>query len=101
VTTFAGCGIPGYEDGSAQNAQFNMPAKLVFDSARGVVFVSEQGDHIRVIDVHNRLCSTISIASFNSPNGLCWIPSRGVLAVADTFNHGVRILSFADLQPSA
>eukprot|EP00762_Andalucia_godoyi_P002083 ANDGO_02623.mRNA.1 hypothetical protein len=101
VSTFAGCGYAGHDDGPAQQAQFNMPIKLAYDSTRGVVFVTEAGDHIRVVDIYNRLVSTIQIAQFNVPAGICWIPSRHVLAVADTFNHGVRILSFADLQSPA
>lgn len=51
VTTIAGSGVRGYEDGSGDNAMFNQPIYMYMDS-KGVLYVADQSNHcIRKINI--------------------------------------------------
>jgi sugar lactone lactonase YvrE len=60
VTTLAGSGLPGNDDGSMDEASFNRPYALASDSA-GNLYVSDiDGYRIRKIDVGNGMVMTIA-----------------------------------------
>lgn len=101
VTTFAGDGLAGSDDGVASVASFDGPERLVIDSA-GNLYIPERGNHkIRKVDsagnvttfAGNGLAGTddgvASAASFNEPRGLA-IDSSGNLYVADLQNNKIR-----------
>ncbi len=100
VTTLAGNGIAGWQDGPGDSAQFNSPSDLCVDDS-GNVYVSDfQNQRIRKID-SNGYVSTIAgsgiagyldgnvNARFNYPRGICR-DANGNLFVADSWNHRIR-----------
>lgn len=55
VTTLAGCGESGYNDGHGKDAFFKSPYGLAVDNARGWLYIADYGNH-RIRSVW-RLCS--------------------------------------------
>jgi len=52
VTTFAGTGVAGFQDGPAQTSMFSSPSSVSIDSA-GNLYVADVGNHrIRLIDTN-------------------------------------------------
>lgn len=52
VTTFAGSGSSGFQDGNLSNASFNFPSKMAFDTIASILYISDVGNHaIRKIDL--------------------------------------------------
>jgi hypothetical protein len=109
VTTVAGDGGVGHQDGAAAQAQFNNPRNLVLLSD-GRVLVADYWNHrIRMLSADLQQVSTVAgdgegaqrdgaaaQAQFNGPAGLAVLPDGRVL-VADYNNNRIRVLS-ADLQ---
>jgi sugar lactone lactonase YvrE len=110
VTTLAGTGEPGYRDGPADQAQFDIPTGVAVD-AMGNVYVADTGNHcIRKIS-SDAVVSTV--AGDGSPGyadgpGLearFWYPmdvaiaAEGYLVVADFGNHRVREVTLASQAP--
>ena len=101
VTTFAGSGIQGKDDGTAQSATFNSPTGICTDN-EGNFFVADFENHlIRKID-SNGLVTTLAgsgepgyvdgfaaEAMFNGPRGIC-IDNEGNLYIGDSWNHRIR-----------
>ncbi|MCD9027758.1 gluconolaconase [Luteimonas sp. BDR2-5] len=108
VTTLAGTGQPGFEDGPAQRARFHGPVGVAVDAA-GQVFVADTwNDRIRVIrdgrvetlaggDGPGFFDGAGAQARFDTPTGLA-LDRDGRLLVADTGNHAVRVLDGADVR---
>lgn len=101
VTTFAGSGTKGFQNGPAATAKFNRPSGIAIDK-QGNVYVSDTNNHsIRKIDTLGNVSTFAGSgtsgfrdgsgtqAQFNSPNGLAF-DSAGILYVADTENHKIR-----------
>ncbi|WP_130734936.1 T9SS type A sorting domain-containing protein [Flavobacterium sp. J27] len=101
VTTFAGSGIAGFQDGMAVNAQFYYPAAMAID-ANDNLFIADYSNHrIRKITPSGMVSTiaglgsagatdgAISIAKFNGPTGLC-LDVSGNVYVADYGNHKIR-----------
>ncbi|HVP39690.1 MAG TPA: Ig-like domain-containing protein, partial [Candidatus Saccharimonadales bacterium] len=99
VSTAAGNGTPGTQDGAAAQASFNTPMGLAVDSL-GAVYVADLGNNrIRVLE--NGQVRTLAggspgyadgvgtAASFLSPTGVAVGPGRR-LYVADQGNHAIR-----------
>jgi hypothetical protein len=109
VSTVAGDGEEGHQDGAAAQAQFSKPAGFAL-LPDGRVLVVEQGNHrIRVLSADLRQVSTVAgdgeeghrdgaaaQAKFKGPAGLQLLPD-GRLLVLDCWNQRIRVLS-ADLQ---
>ena len=109
VTTVAGDGGVGHQDGAAAQAQFNNPRNLVLLSD-GRVLVADYWNHrIRMLSADLQQVSTVAgdgegaqrdgaaaQAQFNGPAGLAVLPDGRVL-VADYNNNRIRVLS-PDLQ---
>ncbi len=110
VSTLAGSGFSGNEDGSAQAAQFVMPAGLAEDAAGNLFIADAGGQRIRVLTSDNTVRTiagsgpllssglwsaggyrdgSVAIAQFNHPSGIA-IGSDGALYIADTLNHCIR-----------
>jgi sugar lactone lactonase YvrE len=104
VTTIAGAGSPGAQDGSAQSASFSDPFGIAVDR-RGNVIVADAGQNnrIRRITVDGKVQTIAGSAEgfadgvalqaqFNTPSGIV-IDPKGNIVIADTSNNRVRKLS--------
>lgn len=103
VSTYAGSGLQGADDGPVESARFNQPAGLAFD--RGVLYVADMGNNkIRSIG-SNGVVRTVTgsysnaaaagssdgaaaTATFNAPMGLACV--YDTLFVADAKNNKIR-----------
>ena len=100
VTTLAGNGVSGFNDGVFSNAQFSSPQGISV-SAAGSVLVADTGNHrIRVIDAGN--VTTLAgdgsegfldgpggNARFASPRGVA-LDGDGIAYISDSGNHRIR-----------
>lgn len=109
VTTVAGSGPVGYEnggyaDGAADSARFNYPLRIAVDKAGGILVVEVLGNRLRRIDTAGRV-STVAgdgvagfrdgpaaTARFNQPFGLALGPD-GAVYIADKVNDRIRKFS--------
>jgi sugar lactone lactonase YvrE len=103
VTTFAGTGIPGRNEGHRLRARFRAPEAIIFDKA-GTLFVADTGNHlIRKIDANGQVTTFVGSlpgfqngvgrnARFHEPAALAWHPN-GQLLVADRENHLIRAIA--------
>ena len=102
VTTFAGTGGGGSQDGPGTSATFNTPTGLAIDPA-GNLYVGDQGSHkVRKITPEGIVTTlagfgtsgvvdgTGTNARFNSPSGMVFDPITQNLYVADWFGHTIR-----------
>ena len=104
VTTFAGkAGVSGTENGTLQQATFNLPAALAFGPS-GDLFVAESGGNVVRRITSSGTVSTYagvagppgfadgpsSSARFSSPSGIAVDPRDGAVLVADTGNQIIR-----------
>jgi DNA-binding beta-propeller fold protein YncE len=101
VITLAGDGIPGLLNGPAAKARFNQPKGIAVLGAK--IYVADTENHcVRVIE--NGSVSTLAgdgtpgmvdglaeKARFHEPRGVA-VDSSGKLAVADSYNHRVRLI---------
>ena len=101
VSTFAGRGVQGFEDGAGAVAQFKYPYGIAVDRA-GVVYVADSyNQRIRKIlpdgtvstlagsDVRGFADGVGAAAQFSVPVGVA-VYRTGVVYVADTYNHRIR-----------
>ena len=109
VSTVAGNGIQGYQDGPASSAEFTNPNGIAFDPSNGNIFVADTlSCFIRLINVTSLTVSTIagsgfygyqdgpaSSAEFRNPNGIAFDPSNGNIFVADTFSNMIRLINMS------
>ncbi|WP_184550738.1 NHL repeat-containing protein [Mucilaginibacter sp. FT3.2] len=107
VSTLAGSGSAGYDDGTGIAASFNNPRGLVFD-ATGNLYVSDRGNNlIRKVTPAGVVTTfagsrastyadqaTATSAAFNRPSGIA-IDAAGNLFVADALNYSVRKITSA------
>jgi hypothetical protein len=101
VTTIGGNGSATYKNGTGTNSSFYYPEGIDV-AADGTVYVADTYNHrIRKIDTQNNVTlllgtgkqgyseGGINDASFYRPSGVA-VGDKGVLYVADTYNHKVR-----------
>ena len=104
VTTIAGSGSPGVEDGAALSASFSDPFGVAVDR-RGNVIVADggQSNRIRRVTVDGKVATIAGSsegfadgnalqAKFNTPSGIA-IDGGGNIVIADTANNRIRKLS--------
>jgi sugar lactone lactonase YvrE len=104
VTTLAGTGEPGYRDGPALTAQFDVPIGIAVDDEGNVYVVDSGASRIRLIGLDG-LVSTIAgsgvtgyadgpatAAAFWYPTDIAIGPD-GKLYVADWKNHRIRVVA--------
>jgi sugar lactone lactonase YvrE len=104
VTTLAGTGEPGYRDGPALTAQFDVPIGITVDG-EGNVYVVDSGAHrIRRISRDGVVSTVAGSGVAGYADGLAneaefWYPTDiaigadGQLYVADWKNHRIRIVT--------
>ena len=105
VSTYAGSGTSGSDDGSTTTASFADPTGLAL-AADGRLFVSDRSRHIiRVINANASIVSTYAgsgafsfaiddsttTATFSAPRGLA-LAADGRLFVADSVNNLIRVI---------
>lgn len=101
VSTYAGSGTGGYQDGALLSARINDVEGMVVDK-QGFLYLADRGNHcIRKIYPNSGIITlagsrattsyngTGILASFNRPHGLA-IDSQGNLYVGEFFGHRVR-----------
>jgi sugar lactone lactonase YvrE len=106
VSTLAGNGSPGAENGTGPAASFRYPIGVAAD-ASGNVYVADGDNHmIRKIDVSGQVSVVAgtgssgsadgmnTIATFNLPYGVA-VDATGNLYVADMLNHKIRKITAA------
>jgi sugar lactone lactonase YvrE len=104
VTTIAGNGSTGSDDGGASSAEFAAPEGVVVDT-HGNIFVA---DHVAIREISNGAVTTIAgspsgasgfadgvgtAALFNGPNGIV-MDAAGNLYVVDQYNSALRKITF-------
>lgn len=104
VSTLAGGGLPGFQDGAGVNARFNGPVGVAVDAAGRVIVADTYNDRIRAITPdgtvttiagsgHRGMLDGASAgAEFDTPCGVA-VDAAGNIYVADTGNGAVRLVS--------
>lgn len=105
VTTIAGGGQQGLEDGEARSARFNAPVGVAVDKEGNVYVADTYNDRIRKVTKEGQVVTIAGgaqspgyldgpalSASFDTPCGLIATPA-GELYIADTGNNAVRKLT--------
>ena len=120
VTTIAGGGNAGFEDGLASAARFNAPIGVAVDSQSNVYVADTYNDRIRKIGTDGQVTTIAGggqspgyldgpalSASFDTPCGVAVTPT-GELYIADTGNNAIRkigtdgqVTTFASAEPLA
>lgn len=101
VSTLAGTGSGGLQNGAASNARFLYPAGVASDGA-GAWYVADRGNHV-IRKIVDNLVYTLAgngtpsfsdgsgaAAGFNYPHGIAYNPKDGALVIADAGGHRVR-----------
>jgi len=103
VSTLAGSGSKGDQDGESTTAQFNKPNGVAVDAEGNVIVCDSSNHRIRKIAPDGQV-STLAgcgsrgyqddhldgyMAQFCKPHGICVAPS-GDVYVSDTYNHRIR-----------
>jgi sugar lactone lactonase YvrE len=103
VETVAGNGVPGFADGAAENARFNLPTSIALSPDERFLFVADTNNNrVRRIDLVTNFVSTSAgsgdhgaddgppgEATFSRPIGLA-IDADGVVYVAELDTNDIR-----------
>lgn len=104
VSTFAGSGITGSEDGLGANASFNLPTVVTFDQSGNLFVVDRMNNKIRKITPNGAVTTyagtgafgsndgPASTATFTYPDGAVF-NSHNNLFISDQSNHKIRKIS--------
>jgi streptogramin lyase len=105
ITTLAGTGVKGADDGDAEKATFNGPKAIRCDVDGNVYVVDTENHSIRKIDRKTMKVTTVAggrkgnegdggdatKAGLGRPHG-CVLDKDGTLYIADSENHRVRVV---------
>jgi outer membrane protein assembly factor BamB len=107
VTTLAGTGEGGFQDGPADRAQFNYPIGLAVDGNGNVIVADTFNNRIRFLDMTIRHVTTLAgtgeegfqdapadRAQFKNPTGVA-VDGNGNVLVTDIYNDRIRLISNA------
>jgi len=106
VTTLAGGGPAGYQDGRGPQAQFNGPLGVAIDAQGRIVVADTYNDRIRVITpggdvstlagdgIPGAIDGVAAAARFDTPGGVA-VDRAGNVLIADTGNGAVRVIDSA------
>jgi len=102
VSTIAGSGALGHEDGAAHSSSFNYPGSVAVGS-NGTLYVADTNNHV-IRSIHGGRVHTLAgtgepgfadgqqnKARFEAPVGIA-VDSEGRVWVADTGNHRIRVI---------
>lgn len=101
VTTIAGNGVAGFNNGDSTDAQFYAPSDLCVDDSDNIYICDFQNQRIRKIDAHLHVTTIAgsgdtgyvdgpaASARFNYPRGIAR-DRAGNLYIADSWNHRIR-----------
>jgi sugar lactone lactonase YvrE/murein DD-endopeptidase MepM/ murein hydrolase activator NlpD len=104
VTTIAGDGSPGFQDGTGGSARFNAPIGIALDRTGRLLVADSCNDRIRRIEpggtvrtlagdgVPGLLDGPAASARFDTPTGVL-VSADGRVTVADTGNDAIRRIS--------
>ncbi len=107
VTTLAGTGNRAFADGASTAASFSQPLGVaVITSSEMIVVADTLNNRIRLVNPSSGAVMTLAgsgspafadgagaAAGINGPAGVFAIPSSGLIIVADTSNHCIRLVS--------
>jgi hypothetical protein len=107
VSTFAGDGTDGFQDGYRSSAQFSSPGKLTSDGAGNLFVADIENNAIRMIDAGGNVTTLAgggpsqpgytdgqgSSASFTRPTSVAC--ANGMIYVADSHNNVIRQIDMA------
>jgi len=105
VTTIAGTGVAGLQDGAAATAQFKDPYGVAVDSS-GAVYVADSGNH-RIRKIAGGQVTTIAgsgtapgfqdgpaaTSLLDTPLGVAVDSGTGAVVFCDTYNHRIRAVA--------
>lgn len=105
ITTVAGTGAAGNDDGPAAKATFRGPKAIRCDKDGNVFIVDTENHSIRKLDVKTGMVTTVAggkkgadgdggdatKAGMDRPHG-CVVDANGVIYIADSNNHRVRVV---------
>ncbi len=102
VSTVAGNGIGGADDGARSEARFNGPIDVALDAAGRIIVADTYNDRIRAIapdgtvstiagGVQGFVDGPAAAAQFDTPSGVA-IDRAGNILVADTGNGAIRVI---------
>ncbi|MDD5342733.1 MAG: FG-GAP-like repeat-containing protein [Patescibacteria group bacterium] len=90
ITTFAGTGSSGSNNGGADSAEFNLPRGVTIDN-EGSLYVADSGNNqIRKIDRYGAV-STLVSTDLNNPQGVLFYNNR--IYIADTDNNALKTVA--------
>ena len=109
VTTLAGSSTAALTDGTGAAASFRFPSGVAFiPSLSSLVVADTNNNCIRLVTYPGGVVTTLAgsstaafadgtgaAARFNGPIGVAVIPSTGVIAVSDSNNHRIRLVTQA------
>lgn len=103
VTTIAGDGVAGYQDGPGPQARFNAPIGIAIDTSGRLIVADTYNDRLRAIAPDGTVTTlagsgepglfdgAADLARFDTPCGVA-IDTSGRIYVADTGNNTIRIV---------
>jgi murein DD-endopeptidase MepM/ murein hydrolase activator NlpD len=103
VSTIAGDGVAGYQDGPGPQARFNGPIGVAVDTTGRVIVADTYNDRIRAIAPEGNVTTiagsaepgfldgAADLSRFDTPCGVA-IDTSGRIYVADTGNNAIRIV---------
>jgi hypothetical protein len=107
VTTVAGGGSEGFNDGIGRDAKFSQPSGIaVTPDGKTIIVADTRNNRIRFIDVFSQAVRTAAgtgehgyrngaplVATFAQPVGVSVSGNGRILAIADSWNHLIRSIS--------